>query len=77
MVVIKLESNYRKDLKAEYDRGYQDGLDNHDLKPNEALSTLKMLARVGANRKEVNPEQLNKLFNLVDHNYTLREKESE
>ena len=74
MLVIKTEKKYRAELKESYDRGYKDGIDNHDLNPKEALETLMIFARVGAGKKEVKPEQLDKLFKLIEHNYVLKEK---
>lgn len=77
MVIIKTEQKYRKELKEAYDRGYKDGLDKHELSPKTAFETIKTLARAGAKKKHPDMEQLNKMIDLVDHNYYLKEKVEE
>lgn len=73
MIIIKFLKHYKQELADAYKRGYADGIDNHETKPEDALAAMEIFARRGS--KDVNREQVDKMIDIVNQNYKLVRKE--
>ena len=78
MIVIKTETQYKKELKAAYDKGYVAGISDHELDPKTALELIETFARGYAHKNpKVEMDKINKAIDIVKHNYKIVPKEEE